>query len=160
MRFVKQRNSVSCGPVVALNALKWAGERLTYKNTIPLLSDAFNCVKNGGTPVSSLIDFLRLHPTLVVSKRFRKVKVKIRDVDNWLDKGNAVVLGFWQYDNRERRWVGHVVLITYKFGGLGYLVHNMYTSSDLVRKRRVRYWLSGNDNRSPLNPDVIFIRRS
>ena len=48
-RYIKQRDKFRCGPVVILNALKWAGVDVSYDESIDHLSNLCRCRRPRGT---------------------------------------------------------------------------------------------------------------
>jgi hypothetical protein len=89
MKYLKQNDKYSCGPVALINALKWAGE-----------------VKNGGALRKRLIaackckpprgcytdDFEQALTDLNTFDFQRKEFPELEDLDNHLDRGGAVLL--------------------------------------------------------------------
>ena len=59
MRYLAQPCGTSCGPTVAVNILKWAGERATCKKTLPKAKEGMGWILNNGgcysTPIRKTI---------------------------------------------------------------------------------------------------------
>ncbi len=49
IRYTKQRDKFSCGPVAIMNAVKWTGSECTYAKRIGLFQDLCLCKLSGGT---------------------------------------------------------------------------------------------------------------
>lgn len=49
MRFLKQRNSYSCGVIALLNAERIRGKKITYSKDYKIYRDLLNCTEDSGT---------------------------------------------------------------------------------------------------------------
>lgn len=94
MRFITQRDHVSCGPVAAINVTKALGGHLTRKN-LPAISRTIK-ERRDGTDDHKLITFLR-------KSYLCRFTNSLRDLDACLIEGGAAILtyfcedGHWHY---------------------------------------------------------------
>ena len=117
-RYIKQRDKSSCGPIAVINALKWSGHRVTELNSKKEIKIISRCAKFNphnpkgliGVPPDKLDQVMREFTNLNVGKRISTVKLK--QIDQALDNGNAVILRyFWERGNRSG---GHYILCVNK----------------------------------------------
>ena len=54
IRYIKQRDKYSCGPVAIMNVLKWAGAEFSYQGKIKLFQQLCFCKPSNGTSHASL----------------------------------------------------------------------------------------------------------
>ncbi|MFA5024119.1 MAG: C39 family peptidase [Patescibacteria group bacterium] len=100
IRYVKQRDEYSCGPIAILNAMKWLGKPVTYKD-LARLKDICCCRSPNGTwpkVISVVLKILKI-------KYLYKAKPSIKEIDKHLDDGGSILLV--HYYNITR---GHYVL--------------------------------------------------
>lgn len=93
IRYVRQRNQYSCGPVAVLNAMKWAGMPVTAKDHLKWVSEECKADRTG-TWISDVDHFLRKLPCLKVRKVRRR---RNRDIwvhmMNHLDRDGSLLMG-------------------------------------------------------------------
>jgi len=155
MRYIKQKDNYSCGPVAIVNALKWAGEKTTYKN-IKEIKQKCNCVSPSGMWHSRMTAYLRKNKSLVVTKIRESPNIKIKEIDNWLGLNNIVILRYNMWV-RQNIWAGHYIMISDKTDGL-YKVHNIGDKSSLtLTVSQLKYMVKDHLGKWP--PDAWFIRK-
>jgi hypothetical protein len=125
-RFTKQYDSYTCGPAAVINALKWAGEQVSYRATKKSLCARMKCWSDGGTRPSDLDTSLRK----IGKKRFsvsRRDKFSISSLEKHLRKDDCSIVVRYIWPDTEH--VGHYVFISHYnhrlFGGM-YYVTNLY----------------------------------
>lgn len=103
VRWVRQRDHYSCGPVAVLNILKWMGHPWTYK-MLPALQVVCKCDVDVGTGRQNIE---RAMAKLGINKK-RKVFPKLRDIDAHLDSGGIILLEyFWtEFDGHYALCIG------------------------------------------------------
>jgi len=108
VRYCKQLEGYSCGPVAILNALKWAGLKKTYKDVKEYKEKCFYDGWEGGVNVN---DFSRAFFTyrkhLVI--RYRR-NFNIGELDKHLETGGAAVVNLRRFDLIDG-WKGHFFLV-------------------------------------------------
>lgn len=132
-RYISQRDKYNCGPIAVMNALKWAGENITY-DELEQFKVLCKCNRHtGGTEWAKLTTAVRKQQSIILSEVINKPSIK--QIDNWLNKGNIVIVGYYwwkkpydrkinQYATRkDGGWLGHFVMISEKFYGI-YTMHN------------------------------------
>lgn len=105
MRYVKQRDSYSCGPIALLNILKWSGLRKTYKD-LPILQKECKC--NNGTWPEDLQKAVKKYSNL---KSFSRRKPSILKIDQHLKRHGAVILVCYWSDEWDEEIEGHFITI-------------------------------------------------
>lgn len=112
-RYVHQRDEFRCGPIAILNALKWAGYRVTAE-LIPDLCREVSCAAPFGTKKSNLTRGLRTRGKGIFFTQL-DLRPSLQKIERTLQKGKAVILGYWYHtDDPENKnyQTGHYVLIT------------------------------------------------
>ncbi len=135
VRYVKQRDHYSCGPVAIMNVLKWVGVRFNYQERIKVLQEACDCVPTRGTRHAAFDRALRhVVGLLPVDVRVRRVhRPKLSQIEEHLLSGGIVVLNYrWKTD--EEGFSRHFVLLT-KVSGNGkyFLTANDSTGGPAAR---------------------------
>lgn len=92
-RYVKQKDSFRCGPVAILNALKWAGIKVSYDSFINCLTLLCLCTPSRGTKHGDFDLILR-----GVGEGYYTVKriyrPKLNQIEKHLKSGGAVILNY------------------------------------------------------------------
>ena len=85
IRYIKQRNKHTCGPIAVINILKWLGCKTTYKD-FPLIKAMCKCNREGtySSNVDKTIDNFKIKKKI---KRFPHIK----DVDTHLKLGGIIL---------------------------------------------------------------------
>ena len=112
MRFCKQRDHFSCGPVALLNVDKHFGQRVTYKD-LPRYSKRVLCKSPGGTLTSEI--------SKVIGRASRRTYKKAKQ---FIADGNCIIV-------QTKKYEGHYYLLVmdqYMFG-----VVNRYGNWPCVR---------------------------
>ena len=106
MRYVnKQQHKASCGPVAVINALKWLGCSVNYRDSLDIFKVLGYHENGGGTWKSGVINMLRFFKI-----RFEfKDRIKVRDIEKAIDDGYSVVLSYRWYENN--KYGNHLVFI-------------------------------------------------
>ena len=100
----KQQHATSCGPVAVLNALKWLGRKVSYREMFPFFEEL------GYDP-----DWGQTHWWFSRSLSAFKIKYKrfsnitVSDMERELDRGNTIILNYaWDPNNRHYFFItGH-----------------------------------------------------
>lgn len=107
IRFFKQREETTCGPILFMNLLRWAGQKVSIRE-LPHIKWACGWTKERGTPG---FHFLSL---LDQSRAFCQIKCiyqpTIERIDQALQPGQAVVVRS-RYVLKGKK-IGHVFLVT------------------------------------------------
>ena len=130
VRYVKQRNNFSCGPIAILNALKWSKlGRFSYKNDFNWLRIQSGCSKIG-TPHENLSPLInRLFPKenkFLVRELHCPIFTEIDSFFRENSKGNKSIILSVAISSEEHPdgYVGHVFLISGKYNGNYFISHN------------------------------------
>ena len=108
IRYVRQRQRSTCGPIAVLNALKWLGRPVTEKKDLPRLKkwcywrrrQMIGGVKVGGTRNKGIENCLGRYKKVSFGYIYRPSK---NTIDHILSKGNAFIMmykkkdGGWHY---------------------------------------------------------------
>ena len=111
VRFNKQYDNYSCGPVAILNALKWAGYNCTYKQDFHFIKELCECVNE---PDWQGTHYLNLSSALKEYRiKFKFIrKPSLFQIVTHLEKGGAVILRvlFKEEENHQDTFFGHYFL--------------------------------------------------
>lgn len=139
IRYVKQRDKSSCGPLALLNALKWAGSPVTTKD-LKMLRSLVSHTRKRGTS--------HIHFDNALDKCFFNYYLtpKMREIEQHIKRGYIVIaLGIHPAGGG-----GHFFLITnVSKGGKIFEVVNMWSNIKVVTKigrKRLKTYLT--DKRS------------
>lgn len=105
-RYIKQYDSYTCAPTVILNALKWAGKKVTVKDKKRCIKLCKTSYKKGGTYLWDFKAALEKIKEIEVIK-FTK-HLKLNDIDKAFKESGAVVARVF-YKDVDR---GHLFFIT------------------------------------------------
>lgn len=123
MRFVKQRNQYSCGPVVILNALKWAEQKVSYKSHFKKLKKLTKCNLDGSV-------FSKVKGAIYSYSNIFKIGTdritSIKRLEIYIKNGAGIILQYYYRDSKKVNEIfGHFTLILpYKINGKFALVNN------------------------------------
>ena len=112
-RYVGQRDKYSCGPVVIMNAIKWAGGHATMKKDHKRLTKAVYCGFVGdqhGTHPLDLDPILRREGF----GRFEVVRFfypSIQEFEEHVRKDDCAAVISFNYINRSGKFCGHYTLV-------------------------------------------------
>jgi len=95
VRYVKQKDDTSCGPIALINTLKWLGYKVSYDfiHVARYLCkwDGKNSEDGAGTTDKNLDSALKYFKI----KKKRKVQPKLKEIDDHLDSGGAVIISYY-----------------------------------------------------------------
>lgn len=91
-RYTKQRDRYSCGPIVILNSLRWAGEPASYER-LSRLRTLCDTIPGQGTRHAPFDRALRMMGRDIFSVR-RVYRPKLRAIERHLRKGGAIVINY------------------------------------------------------------------
>jgi hypothetical protein len=143
-RYVRQRDKNSCGPIAILNALKWAGVRVSIRRGYKLIRKDTKYCPHDGTPPYFMGRVLYKNRRLTVR---RPRRFSIRAIEDHLQNGGAAVLLSTEYANNH--WGGHAsVLLGISESGQSFRITGRYSNETVsvirrqtllgvVRKRRI-----------------------
>ena len=150
-RYVKQKDMYSCGPVVIMNVLKWAGVKFSYQEKIGVLREVCGCKPGRGTSHPNLDQALRWAVWEVEGKlRIRRVRrPKLCQIEKHLGSGGVVVLNYaWKRADKGDR---HYTLLTgVSRSGQYFWSANSFTTSSAVN------W----HTRDELKADILRFQRT
>lgn len=94
VRYVKQRDETSCGPVAIINIFKWMNCNVTYDfiHTARLFCKWEDGRRNGGGGTTNLDLEYALKIFGIKNKRI--IKPTLEDIDNHIDSGGIVLIGY------------------------------------------------------------------
>lgn len=93
IRFAKQRNTYSCGPVAIINALKWAGRNITYIKHFKKIKKLCYTTSEYGTTPDGITNALEHYKKYISFER--KELITLREIDQHLSEGGALILEYW-----------------------------------------------------------------
>lgn len=107
-RYCKQRDWFRCGPLAILNALKWAGHKVTYNDMMSKLTKQTNTYPrnhpNYGTSSGKLTEILREYGFIVS----RRKKMPLKELKEYVKSGGAAIVAW--YWGKKSPW-GHYALL-------------------------------------------------
>lgn len=109
MRFIKQKDQYSCGPIAIMNALKWAGLHTTYKTHFYKIKSLCKTTILWGTTPDNMTTTLLKHSKYLSFTT--KSLVTLKEIDKHLNAGGAVILEYWFKDEGMNLYDGHYVFI-------------------------------------------------
>jgi hypothetical protein len=125
MTYIVQRDRYRCGPVAIFNALRWAGETVTYEKDIKRLSRLCECRAPRGTTHRPFLKALRKEGRGLFTVDL-VLRPSLKDFDGPLDEGCALV---WNMKHQRGR---HYALIVGKRVANWYDVANWMHDCDPV----------------------------
>ncbi len=108
MRFVKQRDNYSCGPIGVINALKWAGFPLSYQKHFRKIKKKCKTTRSWGTLVDRISVALDWYVGQIEYER--EQLVTYRRLLRHLKQGGSAILEYW-FKEDNGTWDGHYVFI-------------------------------------------------
>lgn len=130
VRYVKQRDKYSCGPVAIMNVLKWVGVKFTYNTRIKVLQEICNCIPIRGTKHAAFDKaFRRTMELLPIDIRVRRVhRPKLKQIEDHLRSKGIVILNYRWQSKGVKGISRHFMLLTKIYGtGKYFLVVNDYS---------------------------------
>lgn len=104
MRYITQRDEYSCGAIALANAMKWAGERISWKESANSIRKMCRTNTEHGTWFRDL--------DRVIKRYFKNVEFRwnlsLEEMDDHLRSGGAVVYNYTMRDDEE---MGHYIFI-------------------------------------------------
>lgn len=108
MRYMKQRDNYSCGPVAIMNVLKWAGLKFSYGEKIDYISKLCKCKAPGGSYHNHFDKALR-NVTDGLLKIQKIKRPKLAQIEEHLKTGGVVIINYaWKKIDKKGR---HYALI-------------------------------------------------
>lgn len=108
MRFVRQRDNFTCGPVSIFNALKWAGFSSTYKQHFFKIKFYCKTTYDWGTTPENITKTLSKYSKYLSFSR--KELITLKEIDVHLNNGGAIILEYW-FKEANKLYDGHYVFI-------------------------------------------------
>ena len=128
VKYLKQRNSFSCGPIAIINAYKWLGLKYSYKN-LKELEKELDCDSSGTSHES-------IHLALLFKfnkvNRYQKPLNIDKIISNFENKNNAMVLSFAYQEFDQINM--HVCFVS-EYKDKKFYIHN-------YSKLKAHYWIS------------------
>lgn len=112
MKYVAQRNLYSCGPIAIINALKWAGQNVTYKKYYKKLIRKTKCTYSGTHDLNisvALFDYVNSF-----NKIEWLVEPTIKDINKHLSSGGAAIISYDLLSNEVKERECHFLLVVKK----------------------------------------------
>jgi hypothetical protein len=106
MRYLRQHDRSSCGPISVINAVKWCNIPISEKSTLQKLRQDCRCKREQGTDYSGIVLALSNYAKYI--EFFTVKKLTIEKVDRHLKKGGATL--FCLYWNIQKKLYAHAVL--------------------------------------------------
>ena len=150
LRYTKQRDEFSCGPIAILNALIWAGADAAHDKCYAWLRELCDCTPPNGTQYAPFERALKSAGQEIFQVR-KIMRPSMSTIDDHLQSGQALVLNYlWKTPTELQR---HYVLMvgTSESGGSYYTVNNFRQGPALARETREKFkdvalrFIYGND---------------
>ena len=156
MRFLRQRDQYSCGPVSVINALKWAGLPLSYRKHYKKIKKKCKTDKGWGTYTHNITKTLGGFKEIW----FETVPlITYRQLKDHLMNGGAAILEYW-YREDDGSYDGHYAFV-YMTHDLEFVVVNdMWTETvKRVEPNYIKEKLRCRKYRSTGSPSAWLIRK-
>ena len=112
VRYTRQYNEYTCGPVAIINALKWSGHKATLKQDLKLFAQECRCEPCNGTSHGNFDRVLRAKSNGRFTVR-RRVCPNLADIEQHLLRPKcAVIINFLRVDENEKELDAHYALLT------------------------------------------------
>ena len=133
MRYTRQYDKTSCGPVALVNALKWAGMKVPWRDSKQHWIKLTRC-RNGTSPQDLNIAIRQYFPNA------RRIKPHIRKIERHLKNGGGIIIHVMGKNPRFNHWA---FLDSVSPNGQVFGVVNFYKSAParhgLFRKDLISY---------------------
>src|SRR5882672_202506 len=107
MNYVLQRDKFRCGPIAILNALRWAGEDVPFREGLKQLSEQCKCAAPKGTTFRPFLKTLRSRGENLFTVE-QITKPKLYDFDRHIQEGKVLV---WNFKHQQPDRGRHFVLV-------------------------------------------------
>lgn len=122
MRYLKQRDRYTCGPIAVINALKWAGVKVSYNSHFNRIKKISKC-KFDGVDYDGITKAIKNYKSIFTM--WENHFVRISDIDAYLKSGASIILEYYYKDlESPDKYSGHFVFISGKWGKYFLLVNN------------------------------------
>lgn len=129
IRFTKQKDHYSCGPVAIINLCKWAGFEFDAQKWLKKFKKLTNCDTEGTYPDDLYKALKKLDTKYFKLKKQYKYKVKFKDLRNHCNDTSGVVLLRFTWPKKDSR---HYIIVT-KFTKQKVEVINYFSTGRAVR---------------------------
>ena len=89
-RYAKQRDRFSCGPTAVINAMKWSGYQISYREELEKYVHRYGCLYPEGVHPEILAGRMDAMQELDIRREINKPKLS--DLNRELRKGRALIL--------------------------------------------------------------------
>lgn len=154
MRWLKQRNEYSCGPIVMLNILKWAGYKVSYKKDYKYWKEKLKCDRTYGTNTFRYMEAVSKIPNIKMYTC--RGNLTFRQIKKALSNGALVLLNSAYSFNVGDPAGTHVLLVSKKTKKSLFLVNSHRGHSWFTKNEFKKYYMQ--KNRVIMNyPNAYFI---
>lgn len=138
IRYYKQKDKLSCGPIALYNTKKWLGIKGSWdKERCELQTICKCCESNDGTRPKDLHKAMKMTLPKMIGGQHKNPKLF------WIDKqlklGRAVIIRFFHDLKKEGRREGHYILITEQTSKTYQVVGLKYTTQEVHRHEIATY---------------------
>ena len=99
IRYLRQRDQSSCGPIAVINALKWAGVKATEKTHKKKIKRITQCNPYGrgfiGTHPYDVNHALSCYNSIKIQRVSKDTWTKITEINEHLDKGGSILMRYF-----------------------------------------------------------------
>lgn len=107
IRYAKQHTKFDCAPVAIVNAMKWSGEKISYKENKEYLKSLFKLDQNKGVYPNFFIKFLKKNKNSLPFKLQLIIKgITISLIKDLVKNDQIIMLGI------DKRKTAHIGLVT------------------------------------------------
>jgi hypothetical protein len=146
-RYTKQYDQYNCGPVAVVNALKWAGEKVSYRECKFDIMDMCGGKQSYGAPPWILGETLgQIGRTTGRFDVVRHSKLTLKDIERVLKEGKAILL---IHPNRVTGGRHYVLMVNMLKDGSAFAMVNEFHGGSALR------WIS----REGLKDRCLFVRQ-
>lgn len=108
IRYVRQKDDYSCGPVALINAIKWLGYNYPYKDNIFFIKKLCDCKKEEDWSGTHYYDLSKALKKLKIKNKFNE-NPKISEIIEHIENEGSLILRELYKENKE--WCGHYFFI-------------------------------------------------
>jgi hypothetical protein len=142
-RYTKQRDKFSCGPVAVHNLLIWAGVKVEFKVSIPLLIKMCKCIPIDGTSTSKLSKIVKkIGRDTMAYKCIETHEPTMVEIEKHMHEGGAI-LGQYTYTHNGKRGGHYYLLAGITPSGKLFKTVNYYREGKAVQYVKRKKFISG-----------------
>jgi hypothetical protein len=160
IRYVRQRDRYSCGPIAIINAIKWAGKSASIWQDFEAVTQDCKCVPPGGTKHADFDHALRKHSRGFRAKR--RIQPSFTSIERYLRMPRSAVIVNYAYDRDGVRGAHYALFIGTSRSGESFVGINIRrkTVFSISRQEFMRDLRRRKDGCGRVYPRVWFLTKT